>query len=369
MTIAGFLRTAALLTLLPAAMWAAPASRSFDYPREAVWKAMLQSLTDANIHPESAEASTCSVFFKTESAWSATWGGANDAVALMTTKAVRNASSWQGFVVSGTLSCNALTESKTEVRATFTFAGYNSWMGNWQALSSSGYLERSLFERVDRSLRQMNLGLMPGDPQIVSRAEPVLTGLRRVDAAFKIGAERSAIGQTLIDAQARLDEFANSEASVPLLKFRESCASGLESFRRAWAAGGDSTHLLTAARSSVSQAADYLRSYSSIARESPAVTSGQIVEKTIRLAQGRTYAVVRVVPRKYIRITFVVDGRPEVSDFYTIENGASISVEKFIVIRCDSLKDVEIFAEGVEFDPAGLDGSMLRIVVENRGQN
>src|SRR5437867_3341419 len=83
-------------------------SRIFDLPKATVWSAMMESLTASNIHPQSMDSGSGTVFFQTEASWTTYWGGLNQAVALMTSKRVSWASTWQVLLVSGNLYCKEL---------------------------------------------------------------------------------------------------------------------------------------------------------------------------------------------------------------------------------------------------------------------
>jgi hypothetical protein len=252
----------------------------FARPKAEVWSALMDSLSDENIHPETMDQLSGVLLFKTEAAWTQQWGGTNQAIAVLTSKRVGRMSSWQAIVLTGNIRCKELDAQKTEVTVVVQYSGYNgfaSFMGGassgWQKLESNGFLEKRFLRGIESRLP--DIVTRPGDPKAVDATAGVLAAIRRVDAAFKLGAADEAIMATLLDAQAKVDEFSESYGRV-LPKCMEQMKNAVSAF--SIARKGERDQSLLQARSSVSLAQQILNAYKDVGIEALPAGPGKIVD-------------------------------------------------------------------------------------------
>lgn len=236
----------------------------FNFPKDDVWTALMGSLAAANVHPESQDKQSCTVFFKTDGRWSDSWGGTNAAVSLMTTKAVKGNSTWQAIVVSGNIYCKQTREDETEVKATFEFTGYNAfaaWLAGaaagWQRLNSNGYLEREVFRGIEKRLPEFRQ--RTADLDTLRSSEMALEAARKLDAALKLGIAGDQAKLVLAEASAKKDGACEGPRGSHLAEFCAALGRALEKYAAFISSSAET--VLLAGRDEVKNAVARLEDY------------------------------------------------------------------------------------------------------------
>lgn len=241
----------------------------FNHQRDPVWVALIEALASSNIQPKSLDKDSGLIIFQTEWTWGSTWGDANRAVTLMTTKSVGSISTWQAFLVSGNVFCKQVNDSKTELHATFQFAGYNgfaAWLAGagagWQRLESNGWFEDKIFnavaERLPDPMPPRQLLVASFNPRILTRAREVLLAFRKVESAIELAATQPEIMREMVAARALLQDFSDSADAAAIPRFVAKLNVVEESLRTANTDAVRRTESLQTARNAMKDAAKEL---------------------------------------------------------------------------------------------------------------
>jgi hypothetical protein len=202
----------------------------FFYPKDAVWTALMESLTAQGFSPESMDKDSGTLFFKPGASWSAKWGDANYAVGLISTKQIRQMSSWQGVATTGNVFVKSLEPGESEVRVNLTLTGFNGFSGVWETLFSNGYVEDNILDGILQRLPE-RLPMPQVDTETAIAIREAVLLLQKVDAAFRLDAGRDEIMGRLIDAIAAVET--NTPPSQGSLKIREILKSIADGYRKA----------------------------------------------------------------------------------------------------------------------------------------
>ncbi len=251
----------------------------FRFNKDAVWAALVEAITDANIHPQSMDKDSGAILFNTDATWGQNWGDTNLAVIRMTTKKVKGRSAWQALAVSGNVFCKALDETRTQVKANFRFLGFNGfsqWLGGsgWQWLDSNGYLEGQIFDALAQRLPdEPALLVLPakesslrGDPVVVEHARRVLSLIEKIDAAFDLGGTRDEIMPLLVDALTAARQF-NASENGPLLPLFGVVVQEATTLYRDSLSGEEKAKTLATARQKLAAARTYLHNFREFGQE------------------------------------------------------------------------------------------------------
>jgi len=246
----------------------------FAYPKDAVWVALMEALTDANFSPQSLDKESGTIFFQSDQAWGRAWGDANGAVSLLTTKKVGRASTCLAIAAKANIFCKATDEATTEVKVNVVFSGCNGWqsLGTnysciWETLATNGHAENLIFDGIERRLAERPAGasLLPAsqpDTVAVAAAEQALLAVQRLASAEELGLGKDDLTRYLVDARTAVEIFHAAPSAGILPLFDAALQEAVEGFRAAAvdAAEGKAA-AIARARRRLDDAKKYLSNY------------------------------------------------------------------------------------------------------------
>ncbi|MGH9426866.1 MAG: hypothetical protein ACRD2L_11270 [Terriglobia bacterium] len=272
-----------LLTVSTALSQSPGASRQYEASYNTVWQALIDTVSEYHFEVRSQEKVSGILWLEEQRSMRFS----NEVVKRWTTKKVGTFGNWAGFASRGSIRVRPAGDSRTEVICEFEFFGYQGFWKRWERLGSNGSLEAAVLNSIQgriaaapplQSIASGNSHSAPVEPELLHGAEELLSSLRKVDAAFKIGASPDLLSSALVDCQVRFDEFSASPyaASIPLTL--RAASESLEGFKRARTHPTESSDDLNIGRAALTKAAQLFAGYRSDLKEAPVSAKSPMVE-------------------------------------------------------------------------------------------
>ena len=223
----------------------------FNQKRDAVWDALVDTMTSYNWRPQTLDAASGVVFFQSDGSWGDFWGANNALVARFTTKHVGRMATWVSVALETNAHVKAVDQLHTEVRFTVKYAGCNGAQAlfdqyskcHWEPLESNGVLESEMLARIASHLTQLSDSELnpPSKPEsnVVAAARDQVMAFQKLSATFELNAPPDRILSALVDTKASLETFRETPESRALPKFTAALEQAIHSYVAAANATGE----------------------------------------------------------------------------------------------------------------------------------
>jgi Flp pilus assembly protein TadD/Fe-S cluster assembly iron-binding protein IscA len=321
----------------------------FNQKRDAVWDALVDTMTSYNWRPQTLDATSGVVFFQSDGRWGDYWGANNALVGRFTTKHVGGMATWVSVALQTNARVKAVDEFHTEVRFTVKYTGCNGAQAmfdqyskcHWEPLESNGMLESEMLTRIASHLTQLSDSELnpPSKPEsnVVAAAHEQVMAFQKLSTTFELNAPPDRILSALVDTKASLETFRETPESRTLPKFTAALDQAIHNYvAAANAAGEQRTSLLGAAEGGVKNAKKCLQNYQEYVQEITPKSAGtlepRVQESTPRYMQQTPPSSTRqaVVHQQEPRPT-AVPPQEVIVDFRSTPTGADIRVDQSYV--------------------------------------